>query len=114
VWSVPLTGRVEHGQPYDCEITRVPQEARRLILEPGAEITRVYVRKTGSSPAVPMQAHLTAQPTLDGRIHLGEWISQLTFHVRNLIWEFAQPPVELDHLGIKPSDVPGPPPPPGR
>lgn len=111
VWSVPLTGRVRQGPPRDCEVTRVPMQARRVILQEGAEIQRVYVRKTGSNPDVEMEAHITAQPTLDGRIHLGEWVQQTTFHIRDLIWEFSDPPEELGTLGILTSKQKGPPPP---
>ena len=102
IWIVPQGGKLEYGAPVDCTITRTPTTARGIVLQPGAEIQRIFVRKTGSNPELYMQATLSVNPTLDGRIPVGEWLAQTTFHVRDLLIEFAPPPQEITTLGIVP------------
>jgi hypothetical protein len=107
VWAWPRGGKLYVGDPVDCTITRRPERARGIVLEPGAEIQRVYVKQTGPNPDVYMEAHLSVQPTLDGRIELVDWLTQTTGHIRDLLLKFADPPNEITRLGI----IPGPQPP---
>lgn len=100
VWSVPETGHLEVGKTLDCEITRIPPVAHRVVLQEGAEIQRVYVRKTGPNPDVHVEAVLSVEPTLDGRIPLLEWTQVLTDHTALLLSEFASPPEEIRQLPI--------------
>jgi hypothetical protein len=101
----PKGGTLYHGveSAVDCTVTRVPQRARGVVMQPGAEIQRIYVRRTGPNPNLYMEAHLAVHPTLDGRIPLGEWLTKTTAHIRNLLREFAEPPEEILTLGIVPA-----------
>jgi hypothetical protein len=105
VWMWPRGGEFRIGdQPTDCTITRIPKRARGILLEPGVEIQRVYVKKTGPNPDVYMDAKLTVEPTIDGRVTLNSWLAETTYHIRDLLLRFAQPPEEILTLGIVPAD----------
>lgn len=91
----PDTGRVDYGPPEDCEITRLPTRSPRLALDLDAEVHRIYVRKTGPNPDIYMKAHLKIQPALNQQFWLGEWLKVTTLHIRDLLSEFAKPPLEL-------------------
>jgi hypothetical protein len=96
----PVGGKLYYGEPIDCEITRIPERYRGIVLEPGAEVARVYVRKTGPNPDLPMKAELTINPSLDGRITLAEWAEKATTSVWRLLLEFAPPPESVMELDI--------------
>jgi hypothetical protein len=104
VWSAPdVGGKLEHGPPVDCTITRVPQRARREILDLDAEIHRIYVRKTGPEPDVSMAAQLVVKPIIDGPLWLDNWLQVTTAHIRSILRELAEPPEEILTLGIVPA-----------
>lgn len=104
VWAWPIGGKLLVGDVTDCTVTRVPQRARGIVLQPGAEIQRIYVKKTGPNPDVYMEAHLAVEPSLDGRITLNSWLTETTLHIRNLLLRFAKPPEEINSLWIIPSN----------
>lgn len=98
VWAFPESGWLEYGESVDCTITSIPSQAPRLILEADTELQRIYVRKTGPNPDVYMEAHITAHPTIDGRIELNDWMRTTTRHTLALLREFAYPPEKILHL----------------
>lgn len=100
IWSVPQGGGLRHGPPVDCSVTRIPTKARAIVLEPGAEIQRIYVRRTGPNPDMYMEADLTVMPTLDGLTSIKEWVNQTTMHLAGLLFQFGEPPEEIRTLGI--------------
>jgi hypothetical protein len=101
VWAWPQGGALHYNPPIDCEITRVPMRAKGIILEPGAEIQRIYVRRTGPNPHVHMEASLRLLPTLDGKVALVEWLERTTYFIAGLLFEFAEPPEDIRTLGIE-------------
>lgn len=100
LWGAPTGGRLEYRNPTDCEITRVPVVAPRVVLQVGAELQRIYVRKTGPNPDIYMEAHLAAKPLLNKHVWLHEWCQTTTGHVHRLLSEFASPPAEIEELGL--------------
>lgn len=101
VWAWPQGGALHYGTPVDCQITRTPDKAKGIVLEPGAEIQRIYVRRTGPNPYIHMEANLRLLPTLDGKVALVEWLEQTTYHIAGLLFEFSEPPPEIRTLGIE-------------
>jgi len=78
----------------DCEITRLVSRTRRVVLEPGSELARFYVRKTGPNPEIDIEPHLTVDPTVDGRATFQDWAGLTMRVVNRLLREFArQPPL---------------------
>jgi len=102
VLVLPRGGALRHGEGVDCTITRIPTKARGVIFDAGAELQRIYVRKTGPNPDVYMEATLTTNPTLDGRVALQEWLTQTINHIGGLLREFAWPPDELKTIPFPP------------
>jgi len=100
LWAFPESGRLEYGEPHDCTITWIPTRAQGVILEPGAELHRIYVRKTGPNPDVYMEVHLTAQPTINRRTTLTNWMQTIMNHTGAMLREFADPPEDIATLGI--------------
>jgi hypothetical protein len=102
VWSAPEQGKIEHViPPRDCEITRVPQVAKRIILNPDEEISRVYVRKTGPHPDIQMKSSMTVKPIVDGPIWLDDWLAKTPEHITALLRALSQgPPEEFWDWGI--------------
>jgi hypothetical protein len=103
IWMVPQGGKLYYGEPRDCTISRAPTKARGVVLQAGAEIQRIFVRKTGPNPYLHMEAELAVSPTVDGRIAVVEWLTQTTAHIRDLLRSFAEPPQEIQTLGIVPA-----------
>jgi hypothetical protein len=103
IWMVPQSGKLYYGDPRDCTISRVPGTAPGVVLEAGAEIQRIFVRKTGPNPNLHMEAELSVSPTVDRRIAVVEWLTKTTAHICDLLREFAEPPEEIVTLGIVPA-----------
>jgi len=111
VWLWPQNAVILVGEPVvDCILTKPgPTRRRSFALEPGVEISRAYVRKTGPNPDVYMHAQLTAEPTFDGRVTLDSWLAQVTRLGYALLARFAEPPKKLGSLGIAVGKPPLPP-----
>jgi hypothetical protein len=73
---------------------------KRRVLVVGSDLCRAYVRKTVPEPKLDIGIELNMEPTLDG-IQIGEWLDETTRHIRSLLLEFAQPPPEINSLGIQ-------------
>jgi hypothetical protein len=76
----------------DCVITRYVSRRPRVVLEPGAELVRFYVRKTGPSPEIYVEPHFTIDPTVDGRAKFEDWAGVTLGVIAQLLREFAVPP----------------------
>jgi hypothetical protein len=101
IWSSPdVGGWVNHGAPVDCEITRVPDKARREVIAAGSEIHRIYVRKTGPNPDIHMEAQLAVRPMIEGPFWLDDWLRKTATHIGLMLAEFADPPDDLSDEGL--------------
>lgn len=107
LWIAPEQGKIEYGLPAtECIVTRVPQIAKRVVIEPEAEIQRIYVRKTGPNPHVDMKVQLSLKPIVDGPIWLDDWLAKTGEWLTALLWAFSKPPEELWSLGPGLAPVP--------
>ena len=105
LWAIPQAGEIRVGAPTNCEVTRVPTKATSIILEPDAEVQRIYVRRLkrgGPEPDVYAEVTLQLRPTVDGLVGLKDWINQTTMHIAGLLFQFGEPPEEIRTLGIQP------------
>lgn len=100
VWAWPTGGKLFVGEAADCSITRIPTQAKGIVLQEKAEIQRVYVRRTGPNPDVYLEAHLSVHPTIDGRVYLQSWLGETISHIKALLERFSDPPDEIYRLGI--------------
>ena len=101
VWTIPRSASVGVGAATDCTVTRVPVRGRRIVLQPGAELHRAYVRRSGPNPDVYLEGQFTVEPTISERITLWDWYTQATAHIGGLLLRFAPQPQELQSLGIR-------------
>jgi hypothetical protein len=105
LWAIPQAGEIRVGSATNCEVTRIPTKAKSIILEPDAEVQRIYVRRlkrAGPEPDVYAEITLQLLPTVDGLIGLKDWMNQTTMHIAGLLFQFAEPPSEIRTLGIVP------------
>ena len=108
VWSAPLEGQIETGVPRDCVITRLPQVAKRIVINSEQEIQRVYVRKTGPYPYLQVKLSLTLKPIVDGPIWLDDWLTTTPEFLTSLLRVFYPgPPEEFWDWGIMAIPRPG-------
>ena len=95
VWSLPMSGVCEVSNFRDCVKTRMPKRTRRYPLEVGAEIGQVYVRRTGPHPDCDVHCELEAEPALNERILVGDWMTETSASIAALLREFTEPPQTL-------------------
>lgn len=103
VWSVPesATHRVTC---HDCELTmngNRNKRARRRVIQVGAELSRIYVRKTGPNPEIDVEGNLLTKPAINEHLWLEDWLNTTSHFVDRLLTEFSTPPQELFALGVQ-------------
>jgi hypothetical protein len=96
IWVLPLGSRYEVKRARDCVITRIPRYGQIQRLEKGAEIARIYVRRTGAEPSLEMKGGgITVEPFVDEFVMLGDWITKTSQFIAVLLKRFADPPEDL-------------------
>ena len=63
----------DHG---DCLIRHMPSQARRKVLQVGAELTRFPVKRIGPDPYMKVEYQLATVPALHETLSLEEWLTQ--------------------------------------
>jgi hypothetical protein len=109
VWAVAQGGQIRTGPRTNCEVTRVPTKGKAIILEPNAEVQRIYVRRlsrAGPEPDVDTEISLRLRPSVDGVFSLKDWINKTTKHIAGVLVQFSEPPDEIRTLGIGPLPPP--------
>lgn len=88
----------------NCEITRIPTRARSELLKPGAEVQRVFVRKTGmGEPHLGVKGGFTFEIALYEDLAFAEWFAVTTgklFEVLDSLSDNSPP----DQIGTIPVD----------
>jgi hypothetical protein len=92
VLVVPAAYRFEVTEVRDCVVTKIPRRGKLLPLEVGAEMARMYVRKTGPDPHAEMKGDVAVQPVIGEFIPLSDWLQGTTQIVGGILRQFAQPP----------------------
>jgi hypothetical protein len=91
---VPITSQIQFSkfEAIDCIVRRAKPGGFGGRFEPGAELMRFYVKKTGPNPRIDGQPHFTLTPALHELLSLEEFL-QRTMNATNLLLrEFAEPP----------------------
>jgi hypothetical protein len=106
VFPVPEGGSYRLlSEPHDCSITRVGPPIKRVTLKEGADLGRLYVRKTGPDPYVEVEPKFTLDPSINERLTVGDWARAANRITGLLLRELAEPPesvrVMLAPLGDK-------------
>jgi hypothetical protein len=79
----------------DCINPRARSWTPGQLLESGAEVAFIRVRKTGSQPRLGVQTRLTGVPAILPRIGLIEWFEQTGLQIGVLLGEFSEAPDEV-------------------
>ena len=99
VWLLPTGATHRVLSRRDCDITRMPARSRTVPLDVHAELTRVYVRRAGPNPDVDMESQVEANPALNERITVWEWLTKIGGWTSRLLREFSEPPETIFGLG---------------
>jgi hypothetical protein len=92
IQAVPERAGFKIIRQKDCVVTRWMPRKRRAALEPGTELVRFYVRKTGPEPEIHVEPHFTVDPTVNERFGFEDWGHLTMRYIAQLLSEFAAPP----------------------
>lgn len=92
VVAVPENATYTLGEPEHCIFRRLVAPKARFKLEPGAELARIYVKKTGPEPYIDVNPHFTIDPAISERLVVGEFLELTGQVIRVLLRRFAKPP----------------------
>jgi hypothetical protein len=95
VLVLPLGVHYKVSNYWDCTITRIPVRGYLQRLEVGAEIARIYVRRTGPEPKIEMKGTLTVEPIIGGLVYLADWLDKVNGLTGQVLRRFAEPPEGL-------------------
>jgi hypothetical protein len=103
VVPVPDSSGFGIGAATDCIYRRMAPASPRVTLEPGAELTRIYVKKTGPNPHIDVEPHFTIDPSVWPRLTLEEFLNTTRQGLLRLLYAFSEPPDStVQILGGKP------------
>jgi hypothetical protein len=88
------------GEPRDCIFRDLAPKTYkgRTRLEPGAELVRFYVKKTGPAPYIEVEPHFTFQPSVLDGLSLDKWLAGTARTVAELLREFAPAPASAKRI----------------
>jgi hypothetical protein len=91
---IPIAEQIDitNLQAFDCIPRRMRPGGFGGSLEPGAELLRIYVTKTGPNPRIDGQPHFTLVPALHERLSLTEFLEKTANATSLLLREFAEMP----------------------
>jgi hypothetical protein len=98
IQAVPERAGFKIIEVTDCVITRLQPRTRRAALQPGTELVRFYVRKTGPEPDIDVEPHFALDPTINERFTFQEWGYGTMRYIARLLSEFAEPPQSVRTL----------------
>lgn len=102
VWAIPIATEIEVTHERDCVVPTRDNNAKRQALQIDTELAFVRARKTGPNPYIEVIPHLTAEPMIEGRALLREWLKIAIWWTHRLLSEFSEPPPEITRVGIDP------------
>jgi hypothetical protein len=100
VWAVPVTTEIEVTEERNCVVPTRDNPGKRQPLKVDTELAFVRARKLGPNPEIDVIPHLTAEPMIEGRVFLREWLKLAIGWSHMLLSEFSEPPPEITGLGI--------------
>jgi hypothetical protein len=98
VEPVPDRAAFHIGKQTDCIYRRMSVRPPRGILQPGAELTRIYVKRTGPDPYVDVNPRFTIDPAIKARLTLEEFLKTTMRAVSFALFKFAEPPPSVQEI----------------
>jgi hypothetical protein len=104
VLFLPKTLWYKIADHRDCSITRTPRQARRRVVEVGAELAFFPARRLGPDPYLHVKYQLTTLPAIHERLSLDSWLTETSRYIGAILVrlggmrEAARP--MLEHVGI--------------
>jgi hypothetical protein len=97
---VPITSQIQFSnfEAIDCIVRRAKPGGFGGRLEPGAELMRFYVKKTGPNPRIDGQPHFALTPALHELLSLEEFLDKTMNATNVLLRKFAEPPPRAQAL----------------
>src|SRR5207302_5779466 len=95
---VPESVGLAMGLATDCIYGRMAKNAPRVILEPGAELGRIFVKKTGPDPHIDVQPHFIVDPSINARLTLEQFLLKTPEVVSRVLRAFAEPPASVEAI----------------
>jgi hypothetical protein len=84
----------------DCIFRRIGPAGFSGRLEPGAQLARFYVKKTGPKPRIDTRPQFHFVPAIHERLTLADFLQRTTLATRLVLQEFAEaPPIAVSLLG---------------
>jgi hypothetical protein len=91
---------------HDCIITDSGLSiVRTEPMQPGAELGRIRVRRTGPEPRLEMNGKFGADVAIEGKTRLRQWLNETQRFVGSLLAEFSDPPKGV--IYIPPGSIAG-------
>jgi len=100
LWMRPEGGEFK-VEPIGCVLTRNAIRGKRDLLEVGAEVAFVHVRRTGPDPQLHVKYDLAVNPAISKSLLLQDWLEVSATATATLLAEFADPPGEVVSLNIR-------------
>jgi hypothetical protein len=97
VLPVPESTAFGIHPPVDC-IPRRLGAIPKGVLEPGAELARIYVKKTGPNPYLHVEPEFSIDPSIKPRLTLEEFALRSSDALRGLLWAFQEPPKAISAI----------------
>lgn len=98
VIPVPESTGLSIGPATDCIYRRMASHSPRAILEPGAELGRLFVKKTGPDPYIDVQPHFRIDPSVKARLTLEEFLRKTPAVVSRILYAFSEPPPSVERI----------------
>jgi hypothetical protein len=93
VVAIPQRIDFTDTEAIDCIVRRIgPPRSFEGTVEPGAELARFYVKKTGPNPRIETRPNFHLVPSIHERLTLADFLEKTMGATRRLLREFAEPP----------------------
>jgi hypothetical protein len=80
------------GETTDCIYRGVSPRNPREVLQPGTELGRIFVKKTGPEPYIDMEPRFAIDPSINEFLTLKEFLIKTETTVRHILRAFSKPP----------------------
>jgi hypothetical protein len=99
VLLLPSQARLVYSDERDCVVT-MQKRTRRVPIDVGTEIGKIYARKTGPHPYLKVKVAFSALIGVEDRtpIVLIEWMDLTKAWIESLLREFGDPPVQIHEI----------------
>lgn len=92
---IPIPNRITFNnlRPTDCIVRRIaPAPGYSGTLQPGTELARFYVKKTGPQPHIDVEPHFALTPAINERLTLIDFLKKTMQATAIVLSQFSEPP----------------------